>query len=209
MRICRMASAAARKKWLRSFHWCCREPASLSQASWTRAVGWSVWPESAWAILRAANLRSSSYTSGSSSSAAFGSPRSMAPRMLVTSLIWGCYGKRLQCGSQETMAVAGFQPSKVVPKLDSDSILLIHSLAVGFDLESLGEIGVNLRLREANDFRHEFDEGQAGLLHQVFNCPSAELRLCRFGAQRLLRLKLPSFSRIYGLHVTTRAMVSP
>jgi len=55
-------------------------------------------------------------------------------------------------------------------------ILLVPSLGIGFDLEILSEIGVNFRLREANDFRREFDEGQAPLFHHVVYRPLADIQ---------------------------------
>src|SRR5581483_4892713 len=81
----RIASAAAAKKCARFFQSGCRSPPSRSHASWTSAVGCSVWPSASRAIRAAASRRNSSYTSGSSRSAACGSPASTCCRRSVMS----------------------------------------------------------------------------------------------------------------------------
>ena len=55
-----MASAAAPKKCARFCHVRSPSPTSRSQASWTSAVGWSVWPAASCAMRAAASRRNSS-----------------------------------------------------------------------------------------------------------------------------------------------------
>ena len=73
---------------------------SRKYASWTSAVGSSVWPGFSWASFCAATLRRSSYTSGNSWLAASGSPRSIASSAPVIS----CIASRLRFGPRALAA---------------------------------------------------------------------------------------------------------
>jgi hypothetical protein len=77
----------------------------------------------------------------------------------------------LGVATNERFLAEGSDPPRINP-----AYLFIPALTVGFKLEILSEISVYFSFWEANDFGREFDEWQAALLHQVVNCPSADIQ---------------------------------